>query len=142
MRARFAYSTAMVAIASGLSGQAIAQATPNAGATVDPQTQTPPDSAQKADKKDADKAIVVTGIRGSLRDALVVKRQAVGVVEVISAKDIGVLPNVTIAETLARLPGLNTVRDRGNDPGCEGCIRITAGIVEHTRRRLAVLEEV
>jgi len=34
------------------------------------------------------------------------------------------------------------VRDRGNDPGCEGCIRITAGIVEHTRRGLAVLEEV
>ena len=34
------------------------------------------------------------------------------------------------------------LRDRGNDPGCEGCIRITAGIVEHTRRGLAVLEEV
>ena len=29
-----------------------------------------------------------------------------------------------------------------NEPGCEGCIRITAGIVEHTRRGLAVLEEV
>jgi histidinol-phosphate aminotransferase len=34
------------------------------------------------------------------------------------------------------------LRDRGNEPGCEGCIRITAGIIEHTRRGLAVLEEV
>ncbi len=34
------------------------------------------------------------------------------------------------------------LRDRGNEPGCEGCLRITAGIVEHTRRGLAVLEEV
>jgi histidinol-phosphate aminotransferase len=33
-------------------------------------------------------------------------------------------------------------RDRGNEPGCEGCIRITTGIVEHTRVGLAVLEEV
>jgi histidinol-phosphate aminotransferase len=34
------------------------------------------------------------------------------------------------------------LRDRGSEPGCEGCIRITAGIVEHTRAGLAVLEEV
>jgi histidinol-phosphate aminotransferase len=34
------------------------------------------------------------------------------------------------------------LRDRGNEPGCEGCIRITTGIVEHTRAGLAVLEEV
>jgi histidinol-phosphate aminotransferase len=34
------------------------------------------------------------------------------------------------------------LRDRSNEPGCTGCIRITTGIVEHTRRGLAVLEEV
>ncbi|OFW17599.1 MAG: hypothetical protein A3H97_02940 [Acidobacteria bacterium RIFCSPLOWO2_02_FULL_65_29] len=34
------------------------------------------------------------------------------------------------------------LRDRSSDPGCEGCLRLTAGIVEHTRRGLAVLEEV
>jgi histidinol-phosphate aminotransferase len=34
------------------------------------------------------------------------------------------------------------LRDRGNEPGCEGCIRITTGFVDHTRRGLAVLEEV
>jgi histidinol-phosphate aminotransferase len=34
------------------------------------------------------------------------------------------------------------LRDRSGEPGCEGCVRFTAGIVEHTRRGLAVLEEV
>ncbi len=34
------------------------------------------------------------------------------------------------------------LRDRSKEPGCEGCIRITTGIVEHTRRGLAVMEEV
>ena len=34
------------------------------------------------------------------------------------------------------------VRDRSRDPGCEGCIRITAGLVDDTRRAIAALEEV
>jgi histidinol-phosphate aminotransferase len=34
------------------------------------------------------------------------------------------------------------VRDKSGDPGCEGCIRITTGVVEHTRACLAALEEV
>lgn len=34
------------------------------------------------------------------------------------------------------------LRDRSTEPGCEGCIRIAAGIVEHTQRCIAVLEEV
>ena len=34
------------------------------------------------------------------------------------------------------------VRDRSQDPGCQGCLRITAGVVEHTRACIAALEEV
>jgi len=34
------------------------------------------------------------------------------------------------------------VRDRSSAPGCAGCVRITAGIVDHTRRCLAALEEI
>ena len=34
------------------------------------------------------------------------------------------------------------VRDRSGDAGCAGCIRITAGIVEHTRRCIDAIEEV
>lgn len=33
------------------------------------------------------------------------------------------------------------VRDRSNDPGCDGCVRITAGTREHTQQGLAALEE-
>jgi histidinol-phosphate aminotransferase len=34
------------------------------------------------------------------------------------------------------------VRDRSSDPACPGCLRITAGIVEHTRACIDALEEV
>ncbi len=37
--------------------------------------------------------------------------------------------------------GIN-IRDRSHDPGCAGCARITAGVVAHTERAIAVLEEV
>jgi histidinol-phosphate aminotransferase len=33
------------------------------------------------------------------------------------------------------------VRDRSHEPGCEGCIRITAGVVDETRRLIPALEE-
>ena len=34
------------------------------------------------------------------------------------------------------------LRDRSTEPGCEGCVRITAGIVGHTERCITVLEDV
>ena len=37
--------------------------------------------------------------------------------------------------------GIN-VRDRSHDPGCKGCVRITAGVASDTRACLAALEEV
>jgi histidinol-phosphate aminotransferase len=33
------------------------------------------------------------------------------------------------------------VRDRSNDPGCEGCVRITLGTVEHTQAGLEALRD-
>ncbi|WP_415923131.1 TonB-dependent receptor [Steroidobacter sp.] len=59
--------------------------------------------------------IEVTGIRESLRDALSVKMNSDLVVDAISSEDIGQLPDVTIAESINRLPGINATRDRGND---------------------------
>ncbi|ESQ93999.1 TonB-dependent receptor [Asticcacaulis benevestitus] len=59
--------------------------------------------------------VVVVGMRKSMRDALDVKRRNTGIVEAVSSKDIGALPDVTIAETLNRLPGVMASRDRGND---------------------------
>lgn len=34
------------------------------------------------------------------------------------------------------------VRDRSSEPGCAGCIRITAGVVAHTGQALAALEDI
>ena len=34
------------------------------------------------------------------------------------------------------------IRNRSSEPGCAGCIRVAAGVVEHTRRFIAVMEEV
>ena len=34
------------------------------------------------------------------------------------------------------------VRERSRDAGCDGCVRITAGVVEHTTRCLAALEDI
>jgi histidinol-phosphate aminotransferase len=34
------------------------------------------------------------------------------------------------------------LRDRSTEPGCNGCLRITAGVVEHTARVITVMEEV
>jgi histidinol-phosphate aminotransferase len=33
------------------------------------------------------------------------------------------------------------LRDRSSEPGCEGCLRVATGVVEHTRRFIGVLEE-
>ncbi len=54
--------------------------------------------------------ITVTGFRKSLQDSIGTKRDAKAVVEAISAEDIGKLPDSSIAESLARLPGLAAQR--------------------------------
>ncbi len=58
--------------------------------------------------------INVTGIRASVRNALAAKEASNSMVEVVSSEDIGKLPDTTIAESLARLPGLSSGLDRGN----------------------------
>lgn len=34
------------------------------------------------------------------------------------------------------------LRDRSTEPGCEGCVRVSAGIVDHTNRFIAIMDEV
>ncbi|HEX7114735.1 MAG TPA: TonB-dependent receptor [Steroidobacter sp.] len=50
--------------------------------------------------------IIVTGIRGSLREALETKRNADSVVEALSAEDLGEFPNTNVAEAMAQVPGV------------------------------------
>lgn len=57
--------------------------------------------------------IVVRGFRQSVETAIAEKRDNTSIVEVISAEDIGKLPDVSIGEALARLPGLTAQRVDG-----------------------------
>lgn len=59
--------------------------------------------------------IVITGIRGSLTRAMDIKREASGVVEAISAEDIGKMPDTNLAESLQRITGISI--DRSNNEG-------------------------
>lgn len=54
--------------------------------------------------------IVVTGIRASIMSSIERKRSSSSIVEAISAEDIGKLPDASIGESLARLPGLAAQR--------------------------------
>jgi iron complex outermembrane recepter protein len=75
-------------------------------------------SDTEKDKKDKDDAgtldtVVVSGIRAGIENAIEVKRESNSIVEVISAEDLGKLPDVSIADSLARLPGLAAQRVAG-----------------------------
>jgi len=57
--------------------------------------------------------VVVTGIKQSIEDSLELKRDSDSIIEAITAEDIGKLPDVSIADSLARLPGVTAQRVRG-----------------------------
>lgn len=95
MRTRLMAGGAIGAVAMmALAGAASAQTAP---------AQTPDDTTQVDE-------IVVTGIRASIANSIAAKARNTSIVEVISAEDIGKLPDVSIAESLGRLPGLTTQR--------------------------------
>jgi iron complex outermembrane receptor protein len=57
--------------------------------------------------------IVVTGLRKSIQDSISAKKVDSSIVEVVSAEDIGKLPDSSIAESIARLPGIAAQRTNG-----------------------------
>ncbi len=69
------------------------------------------DSAD-ADSKELEE-IVVTGIRGSFRASLDVKRNSKGIVDGIVAEDIGKFPDSNLAESLQRITGVSINRQNG-----------------------------
>ncbi|GGB80816.1 TonB-dependent receptor [Henriciella pelagia] len=57
--------------------------------------------------------VTVKGIKGSIQNSLNTKKNETSIVEAISAEDIGKLPDLSIADSLARLPGVTAQRVRG-----------------------------
>jgi len=82
-----------------------------------------PVSAQEG--SDFIEEIEVTGIRGSLRMALDLKRETSGVMDAISAEDIGKFPDTNLAESLQRITGVSVNRVEGE--GSEVTIRGFSG---------------
>ncbi|MBL8268931.1 TonB-dependent receptor [Steroidobacter sp.] len=69
--------------------------------------------------------VVVSGIRGSLREAVETKRESSAIVDAISAEDMGKFPDKNAAESLSHVPGITIDRQfgqgervsiRGTDP--------------------------
>ena len=103
-----------IAVALGLPGVAMAQ-----------QEEVPQESAKAAEEAQLEE-VVVTGIRAGIQDAIQVKADLQSISEVISAEDIGKLPDTSIADAISRMPGITTQRAegrasaislRGTDPG-------------------------
>lgn len=57
--------------------------------------------------------IIVTGIRASLKESMDIKRDAQGVVDAISAEDMGKFPDTNLAESLQRITGVSIDRSSG-----------------------------
>lgn len=100
-------ASSLLALVAAAPGYAQTQA-PTTGASQDSQT----DNGNAAE-------IIVTGLRGSLQRNLDIKRESSGVVDVISAEDIGKFPDSNVAASLQRLPGVSIQRSgsRGEPTG-------------------------
>jgi TonB-dependent receptor len=71
--------------------------------------------AQDAIEEEVIEEVVTTGIKSSLKDAIEIKRNNVGVMEAITAEDFGKFPDGNLAESLARVAGVAI--DRSNVEG-------------------------
>lgn len=77
--------------------------------------------AQDAATEEAADEIVVTGVRASMERAMDIKRESNGVVDAVSAEDIGKFPDTNLAESLQRIPGVSI--DRRNGEGSKVTVR-------------------
>ncbi|WP_313044803.1 TonB-dependent receptor plug domain-containing protein [Brevundimonas sp.] len=71
--------------------------------------------------------VVVTGQRLGTANAISAQRRADGVVNVLSADDMGKLPDANVADALARLPGVNVIVNQTTGEGEYVTVRGFAG---------------
>lgn len=99
---------------SGLAQQAAPAASASTQAA-EPAAQAEPQHTDTAGTPEATdlETVTVTGFRGSLEKALDKKRSEIGVVDAIVAEDIADFPDLNLAESLQRIPGVSIARDAG-----------------------------
>jgi len=71
--------------------------------------------ASTASSLQAQEAVIVTGIAGSLESALSQKKRATNFIEVITAEDIGKFPDLNLSEALQRVSGVTLERNNVGD---------------------------
>jgi iron complex outermembrane recepter protein len=76
-----------------------------------------PVRAQQPNGADEPQTVVVSGVRAALEQSLRQKRDADAVVEVVTAEDIGKMPDKNVADAIQRLPGVNTQSSAGGEGG-------------------------
>jgi iron complex outermembrane receptor protein len=99
---------------------AAAAAVAIAGAVAAPafaQSAAAPAAAASAAAADDVQKVEVTGIRASLQAAIAVKRNAETHIDVISAEDIGKMPDKNVADSLARIPGVTILNSPSGGSG-------------------------
>ncbi|KQN26315.1 TonB-dependent receptor [Sphingomonas sp. Leaf33] len=101
-------------------------------------TDAPPASATVAADETAANEVVVTGFRESLNTALNIKRNQTATVDAIKAEDIAEFPDLNLAESLQRIPGVAISRVNG-----EGRNISVRGLgPEYTRVRINGMEAI
>lgn len=70
----------------------------------------PADAQQANASGDELQEVVVTGLRASLQKSLDIKKESLGVVDAISAEDIGKFPDSSLAAAIQRVPGVSVSR--------------------------------
>jgi iron complex outermembrane receptor protein len=98
LRARLLCGGASLGLLLAISGAAHAQTT-----TAPPET----------DDDNAVEAVVVTGFRNSLAQALNVKRSSAAAIDAIYAEDMAKFPDLNLSESIQRIPGVAISRDAG-----------------------------
>jgi len=88
------------------------------------QTAAAPAAAASAAGDDVQR-VEVTGIRASLQNSINQKRNSESHVEVITAEDIGKLPDKNVADSLARLPGVTISSSSGTEGGFDESDRVS-----------------
>ena len=84
-----------------------------------------PAYAQQAGTPEAKETVTVTGIRASIEKSLDTKKNADTVTEVVTAEDIGKLPDKNIADAVQRLPGVTTSSSAGGEGGFDENDRVS-----------------
>ena len=82
-------------------------------------------STDQADSATELDAIQVTGIRSSMEKSLEGKRNEDALVEVITAEDVGKMPDKNVADSLQRVPGVTTQSQSGGSGGFDENDRVS-----------------